>query len=120
MSVSPPARYPDGFERGKPADYFDEADADGAISHTREIFLILCRSSGSTLIWCGNVWRGVLLPSPAILVSLKVVLFGSFAHVRAVPTGARSQWIKQSIRNGQMLPIVLDNFYQAAPTIPDI
>ena len=33
-----PARYPDGFERGKPADYFDEADADGAISHTREIF----------------------------------------------------------------------------------
>lgn len=32
-----PARYPDGFERGKPADYFDKVDADGAISRTREI-----------------------------------------------------------------------------------
>lgn len=32
-----PARYPDGFERGKPADYFNMEDADGAISRSGKI-----------------------------------------------------------------------------------
>jgi len=32
-----PARYPDGFESGIPADYFDEVDAEDAISSAEEI-----------------------------------------------------------------------------------
>jgi HEPN domain-containing protein len=32
-----PARYPDGFESGIPADYFDEVDAEDAVSCAEEI-----------------------------------------------------------------------------------
>jgi len=32
-----PARYPDGFSRGKPADYFDKEDADDAVCGAERI-----------------------------------------------------------------------------------
>ena len=32
-----PARYPDGFSRGKPADYFTREDADDAVSGAEKI-----------------------------------------------------------------------------------
>jgi HEPN domain-containing protein len=32
-----PARYPDGFSRGKPADYFTQEDADDAVSGAERI-----------------------------------------------------------------------------------
>ena len=39
-----PPRYPNGFDQGKPADYFTGADAEGAIADAEKI-ISLCRCS---------------------------------------------------------------------------
>jgi hypothetical protein len=76
-----PARYPNGFSRGKPADYFIREDADDAISGAE---------SSVTVFWLDTDLvrerlRAVverLAENPNVL---RVILFGSFAEGRAVP-----------------------------------
>jgi HEPN domain-containing protein len=39
-----PPRYPNGFDTGKPADYFTEEDAQGAIKHAQQI-IVFCEDN---------------------------------------------------------------------------
>ncbi len=42
-----PTRYPNGFERGKPADYYTDSEAEEAIRHARKILTFCHRQTGS-------------------------------------------------------------------------